>query len=407
MKLRLSILAITLLIAGCGDGNEITQPPPAVGGTSQSGGEQGGNGSTTSGDNNTQLSSTQAIEKIVNAQGMEHATELDLSVFSKAEFSCIKDNNLEAVKGYLINTQDKLNHKELQTRLCKVAELYALGSKQRLTFSLLKEVGIKGLSGSDGKVNDWAMDELMLGAPEQAFEWAKLQKLVDDFHYNQANIWPKQINISFDDGGALESIYQHLPLFDKYNATFTYYVSHYFLIDSEKVAEIAAHGHEIGHHGTTHKHAKDYVEKNGLQKWLEDDIFDSLSAMKSDGLDVTSYAYPYGAYTRETDTELKKHFSHIRKFASWASVNYRGERSDRPITTGLSIDAHRFNLDKIRHAIDTLKGGETLYLATHVIGKTPNEWYITPENLEAVLKYAAEKGLKFCHTNECMNFKSK
>ncbi|WP_462154197.1 polysaccharide deacetylase family protein [Pseudoalteromonas piscicida] len=430
MKYRYSawIVALLLSISGCNSDSKTVIELPVEGG-------QGDNTSTDNNGTNTDNSSDtdnsdkdntntddsnsdnansnnptketkeEVIKRILSAQGAESTTSLALKDFEIAEFGCVTEANLSVIQGYFNTTQDELQLAALKHRLCKVVELFELNSKSLLTPNRLKEVGLRGLFFEDGKLDEWAYDELILTIPESHFEYAALQGAVEDFHHNQSSVWPKQINISFDDGGALNSIHDHLDLFDKYNATFTYYVSHYSTIDHSKVADIENRGHEIGHHGVIHRHAKIYSEENGVQKWIADDITPQLDAMRRDGLTVTSYAYPFGAYTKETDREIKKYFTHVRKFASWSSVIYRGERSDRPITTGLSMDSHRFDLDKIQNAIDTLKGGETLYLATHVIGKTGNEWYITPENLENVLAYASAKGLKFCHTSECMNFK--
>ncbi|TMP76870.1 hypothetical protein CWC05_21205, partial [Pseudoalteromonas ruthenica] len=93
---------------------------------------------------------------------------------------------------------------------------------------------------------------------------------------------------------------------------------------------------------------------------------------------------------------LLKHFTHVRRFAAWGGLEYRNQRSDLAIMTGYSIDSHTINLERIFKAMDTLRGGETLYLGTHAIGNYTSPWHITTENLEAVISYAASKDIQFC-----------
>ncbi|MBD1581673.1 polysaccharide deacetylase family protein [Pseudoalteromonas sp. S16_S37] len=346
-----------------------------------------------------------ASESILSVQGKKEADTLKLEDFTDAGFKCVNEQNLVAMHSYLKATKDLLTAQNLQQRFCQLSDLFKIKDKSKLSIELLSDIGIKGLDGQDQAINRWAFDELLLNSADGKFLFADLQQLVDEFHYNQANVWPKQINISFDDGGALPTLHKHLWLFEKYNVKFTFYASFYHDLNKAMMKDLAQQGHEIGHHGTRHVNAELYSAKHGLEKWLEDDVLSQLRAMKEDGFNVTTFAYPYGAHSLATDSALMKHFKHVRKFAAWENMVYTPERSDSAIIYGFSVDSHVLNFDSVKKAIDNLKGGETLYLASHAIGAQGDVWYITAENLEAILAYATQKGLKFCHTSECMNFK--
>jgi peptidoglycan/xylan/chitin deacetylase (PgdA/CDA1 family) len=92
----------------------------------------------------------------------------------------------------------------------------------------------------------------------------------------------KQVNISFDDGVSLESLYDNLDIFETYNAKITYYVSNINLVlnSPEKLEGIISAGHEIGVHGYNHFPAEDYVEDYGMEQWLSEEVLQIVLAFK-------------------------------------------------------------------------------------------------------------------------------
>ncbi len=54
------------------------------------------------------------------------------------------------------------------------------------------------------------------------------------------------------------------------------------------------------------------VEENGLGAYMKEEALPSIDALRADGYDVTSYAYPYGARTSELDDALLKHVAVLR-----------------------------------------------------------------------------------------------
>lgn len=208
---------------------------------------------------------------------------------------------------------------------------------------------------------------------------------------------PKQVSLSFDDGGAVDSIYDNLYLFERYNAKVTFYVSKWKTLSLEqikKIYAIQAAGHEIGNHGLWHKAALDYTPEH----YKAEQVDSMIPYMREAGLGVHTFAYPFGSRSPLHDAELLKDYRYVRGFTSAYNEILP---SSKPTLTAYSIDSHRINLNLVYNAMDTLNGGDTIYLTSHVIGEWVNEWHITKENLEAILSYGNSAGVRFCSVRDC------
>lgn len=112
--------------------------------------------------------------------------------------------------------------------------------------------------------------------------------------------------LSFDDT-SISAWYDLRSLFDRYGARVTFFISRYAGVrDRERamVKQLAADGHEIAAHTVNHLNGPAYVEEHGLAAYLADEVLPSLDVLRADGYDVTSFAYPFGARTREIDEAL-------------------------------------------------------------------------------------------------------
>lgn len=74
----------------------------------------------------------------------------------------------------------------------------------------------------------------------------------------------------------------------------TFYVTFFQDYQAEKYLLLQEAGHEIGHHTATHPNAKQYIEDNGAQDYLDYEIVEHKEDLESFGLDIVSFAYPYG-----------------------------------------------------------------------------------------------------------------
>lgn len=108
------------------------------------------------------------------------------------------------------------------------------------------------------------------------------------------------------------------PLFQKYGAHVTFFISRYYeWSDSQKteLRQLAADGHAIEPHSVLHQRAPLYVEQHGLGAYIAQELLPSLDALAADGYDFTTFAYPFGARTDETDHAILEHVTLVRSVA--------------------------------------------------------------------------------------------
>jgi peptidoglycan/xylan/chitin deacetylase (PgdA/CDA1 family) len=125
------------------------------------------------------------------------------------------------------------------------------------------------------------------------------------------------VALSFDDH-SVGAWLAARPLFDKYGARITFFVSRYAaLTDAERagLAELAGDGHDIEAHSVRHLRAPDYVENHGLAAYLRDEVDPSIEVMRNDGYEVHAYAYPFGARTDEIDRAIARRVPVLRSVA--------------------------------------------------------------------------------------------
>lgn len=120
--------------------------------------------------------------------------------------------------------------------------------------------------------------------------------------------------LSFDDW-SVRAWADTLPLFARYGARVTFFISHYGVFyDEEKalVHALAAAGHDIEPHTVNHVHGPEYVEKHGLGPYLRDEVWRSIDELEADGHTVRAFAYPFGARTREIDDAIRQRVPVLR-----------------------------------------------------------------------------------------------
>jgi hypothetical protein len=123
--------------------------------------------------------------------------------------------------------------------------------------------------------------------------------------------------LSFDDT-SVDAWVQIEPLLAQYGARVTFFVSRYFDLHDAQRAELhqlAAAGHAIEPHSVLHLRAPQYVEDHGLAAYLADEAQPSMDALIAEGYPITTYAYPFGARTDETDRALLDRVQLLRSVA--------------------------------------------------------------------------------------------
>jgi peptidoglycan/xylan/chitin deacetylase (PgdA/CDA1 family) len=125
------------------------------------------------------------------------------------------------------------------------------------------------------------------------------------------------VALSFDDHSVMDWVSAR-PLFAKYGARITFFVSRYAaLTDADRAGlkVLAADGHDIEAHSVRHLRAPDYVENHGLAAYLRDEVDPSIEVMRNDGFDIRAFAYPFGARTGEIDRAIARRVPVLRTIA--------------------------------------------------------------------------------------------
>lgn len=178
-------------------------------------------------------------------------------------------------------------------------------------------VGIRNvLAGLDRAQQRGEIIELFAHRPGITVGWAALEAVIAGaaqrdlrfFTYAELLQQPRQagIALSFDDA-AIDTWYEARTLFQRYGARATFFVTRYAeWSDRERglLRELANEGHGVEPHGRFHLNSPQYVEERGLRAYMRDEVMPSIDALLGDGYQPTTYAYPFGARTSETDEAI-------------------------------------------------------------------------------------------------------
>lgn len=201
-----------------------------------------------------------------------------------------------------------------------------------------------------------------------------------------------------------------LALLDRFGAKATFFVPNFDELSPAQVRglrELVDHGHAVGCHGLRHRDADQYARRHGSQRYIDDEIVPALEAMRRQGFEPTSFAYPMGRRSDQTDAALRPFFRHVRTSVPLPEGQSLEEfdpvftpvhgLAGRFCLPGKGVDsAAKIGIEEIRRALTRAVGrGEILTLYAHSIGRDGKHHWIEPELLEAVLAAASGLGLRF------------
>jgi hypothetical protein len=86
---------------------------------------------------------------------------------------------------------------------------------------------------------------------------------------------------------------------------FTFFVSNWDSFDAAQIAELgdlAADGHDIEAHGLDHLDASMYAD--GPTAYFDDEVAPEIAKLEAAGFPISTFAYPFGAHTIETNTPI-------------------------------------------------------------------------------------------------------
>jgi PGF-pre-PGF domain-containing protein len=228
------------------------------------------------------------------------------------------------------------------------------------------------------------------------------------------------IALSWDDTGRVDTWYNHLSIFQKYNATCTADVNNIGnrVNTQTLVSELnALHsaGWEIAAHGYNHKDSAIFLLNHTPTEWLDQEIFPNIIEITRYGYPVYSLAYPNSNRTSAHDAILAPYFRTLRTGVpdvindnvNETPLAYYDWDNDS-LLYGVEIDEHTdTSLESIEAGIDyAIATGNVLVLYGHTI--TPNvtegvKYQTSTARLEAILNYTSQHGGAFYRMGDLGN----
>jgi peptidoglycan-N-acetylglucosamine deacetylase len=214
------------------------------------------------------------------------------------------------------------------------------------------------------------------------------------------------ICLSFDDRTIFEW-YGLLPLFDKYNARVTFFITEFDSLTNDEIEILRVFqkdGHEIGSHGAAHVQAESFIKANGYDEYLKTEVEQSLVSMRRANFNPTSFAYPYGSKYWFTDFFLLKRFQSVRGVETMnaerniATINkiFHVSGTTRKFLA-LSFDRNtKLTSKMIGDAIQRAKrNNEVIFLYAHYPSQSDDGYSFDLAVLENILSEAVAEGLRF------------
>lgn len=158
-----------------------------------------------------------------------------------------------------------------------------------------------------GTVDESTIEQVIASAADRDMPFVTYRDLVD-------GTATSGLAFSFDDRD-IAGWHPLLPLFARYGARVTFFISRFHTLDEDErrlLHELGAAGHGIEYHSTEHEDAADYAAGFGVEAYLTGDILPDLALMRADGHDPKVFAYPFGARTAATDEAVLREFPLVR-----------------------------------------------------------------------------------------------
>lgn len=151
------------------------------------------------------------------------------------------------------------------------------------------------------------IEHILAGAADRGMEFVTYRALAE-------GAATSGLAFSFDDHD-IQGWISLLPMFERYGARVTFFVSAYHGLeveDQQAIHELAAAGHDIEYHSTNHRDAEVVTSEQGLDAYLAEEIEPDLALMREAGFDPVVFAYPFGHRTDDTDRVLLERFHLLR-----------------------------------------------------------------------------------------------
>ena len=158
--------------------------------------------------------------------------------------------------------------------------------------------------------NTW-LDQVLTWADQNRLAYYTFRELVPDAPA------PKHpgLALAFDDDSVDDWMMSRQVLAD-HGAHVTYFVTRFTELTPPELAELKVlygDGHDIEPHTVNHLNAIDYVNMNGLDAYIANEVLPSFQVLVDAGYPpAAAFAYPFGAHTPEIDTAVLQYVDKVR-----------------------------------------------------------------------------------------------
>ena len=113
--------------------------------------------------------------------------------------------------------------------------------------------------------------------------------------------------LTLDDQKHLESWWNNREIFSQHDISITLFIDRTSQLNDTEwtwIESFHADGHEIGMHGSNHSSVIDFIgEGKDIQAYMEQEIDSEITNFNEHGIFPTSFAYPHGHRSYETDND--------------------------------------------------------------------------------------------------------
>lgn len=213
------------------------------------------------------------------------------------------------------------------------------------------------------------------------------------------------IAFTFDDY-SVDEWYRCLPLFDSFNVKATFFISNYNKLKKREIDKLRAlkkRGHEIAFHTTNHFNMIKYLNNEGMDLLIQNEIEAGLSKLNADGFYPTTFAYPYGHHNQALDNTLLKYFKSVRALNGTNNFTKSlATTTNNSILYGLGIDeSSKRPMSTIFQLVTNAHDDNNcLVLVSHHTDLPGTKFITTQNTLREIIKKAVSLDMHFYTVSE-------
>jgi peptidoglycan/xylan/chitin deacetylase (PgdA/CDA1 family) len=235
----------------------------------------------------------------------------------------------------------------------------------------------------------------------------------DNIPNDQTNL-QSGVVISFDDD-YVDEWFEVNTILQSYDWKATFFVTnlnHLSMSKIQKLKDLQSDGHEIGAHGLNHINAPTFISAHGTSEYLNQEIAPLLNLLNSNGLSVTSFAYPYGSRNPTTDNLLLNEFQIIRgtTYGNLDPASQNCYYNNSRLVYGLGIDNNypHFSISYFLSLLEYAKNNNkiVIFYSHKPVLNIKNDYETEYRTLIEICNYVKTNNMKFYKMSELYNIQN-